>query len=78
MYGGIATNDGDIAVGLPVLTDTAGVDQNIQVFNILSSLLIIVVIIATATSMACLDTTGHIHNPPLLINSKGKEDRAAC
>ncbi|MBU04240.1 MAG: hypothetical protein CMA58_04605, partial [Euryarchaeota archaeon] len=36
---------GGIAVGLPVLTDTAGVDQNIQVFNILSSLLIIVVIV---------------------------------
>ena len=36
---------GDLAVGLPVLTDTAGVDQNIQVFNILSSLLIIVVIV---------------------------------
>lgn len=36
---------GDLAVGLPVLTDTAGVEQNIIVFNITSSFLIIVVII---------------------------------
>ena len=36
---------GDLAVGLPVLTDTAGVEQNILVFNITSSFLIIVVIV---------------------------------
>ena len=36
---------GDLAVGLPVLTDTAGVQQNILVFNITSSFLIIVVIV---------------------------------
>ena len=36
---------GDLAVGLPVLTDTAGVEQNILVFNMTSSFLIIVVIV---------------------------------
>ncbi len=36
---------GDLAVGLPVLTDTAGVEQNILVFNVMSSFLIIVVIV---------------------------------
>jgi len=36
---------GDLAVGLPVLTDTAGVEQNILVFNVTSSFLIIIVIV---------------------------------